>query len=121
MRNRAKCKLCGSVIESVKPSDYVNCSCGEIAVDGGTDYYKVAYKRFENLIRLDDDGNEIIPELRQTLTPSKPSRKELLDMLKDMIDNIEKLPPYALSSPVTHSDFVSLMLLLSAIFASEAS
>lgn len=33
--NRAKCTLCGDVIESRNETDYVYCKCGSIAVSGG--------------------------------------------------------------------------------------
>lgn len=40
MRNIAKCKKCGDVIESTSRHDYVTCKCGAISVDGGTDYIR---------------------------------------------------------------------------------
>lgn len=40
MRNRARCKLCDSTIESVHRHDFVKCACGAIAVDGGKDYLR---------------------------------------------------------------------------------
>lgn len=39
LRNAAKCKTCGVVLESRHRHDYVACVCGN-AVDGGTDYLK---------------------------------------------------------------------------------
>ena len=35
VRNSAKCLLCLDEIESVYRHDYVTCSCGAVAVDGG--------------------------------------------------------------------------------------
>lgn len=132
MRNRAKCKLCKCIIESYHEHDYVGCECGEIAVDGGDKYLRASAKDFRNFLRVDDEGNEIIvkvvddeakPEEKGSdnpdENPGKPSRKELLDELKIMIDNIEKLPTHALSLPITHYDFVSALMLLSAVFAAE--
>lgn len=40
LRNKAKCLKCGDVIESKYRWDYVSCSCGSLAVDGGRDYLK---------------------------------------------------------------------------------
>lgn len=40
IENKAKCLLCGDVIESVNRHDYVTCSCGNISVDGGKDYLR---------------------------------------------------------------------------------
>jgi len=33
-RNRARCRKCGTVVESHHTHDYVECACGSIAVDG---------------------------------------------------------------------------------------
>jgi hypothetical protein len=40
MRNIAKCKKCGCVIESKSRHDFVRCPCKAIAIDGGPDYCK---------------------------------------------------------------------------------
>ena len=132
MRNRAKCKLCLSIIESFHDHDYVSCKCGEISIDGGHSLLRASAKDFRNFLRVDDDGNEIIvkvvddntqseknTENKDDQQPIKPNRKELLEELKGMIENIEKLPAHALSLPISHYDFVSALMLLSAIFRSE--
>ena len=53
IKNAARCKLCGDVIESKHTHDYKRCSCGAVAVDGGHDYLKRSYKNsrddFEDL------------------------------------------------------------------------
>ena len=43
MKNSIRCNLCGDVIESTFRHDYVACSCGACAVDGGHDYLRRAY------------------------------------------------------------------------------
>jgi hypothetical protein len=40
LRNMARCKRCGDLIESKHRHDFVRCTCGAIAVDGGTDYLR---------------------------------------------------------------------------------
>lgn len=124
MRNRAKCKLCNDIIESKHEHDYVTCKCGEISVDGGTEYYKCLFKKHENFLRVDDEGNEIIikyedkskePNLKPLDIEKKLNRNDLLDMLSLMVEDIEKLPPHAMFAPVNHSDFAALILLLSSI------
>lgn len=40
VRNAAECGECGDVIESRHRHDFVWCSCGNLAVDGGLDYAK---------------------------------------------------------------------------------
>lgn len=50
---------------------------------------------------------------------SKPTKKELISYLDDMIDTFAKLPPNAMTVAITHYDHYSLMLLLSAILHAE--
>ena len=40
MGNKIKCKHCGDIIESKYRHDFVKCSCGKVAVDGGHAYLK---------------------------------------------------------------------------------
>jgi len=129
MRNRAKCKLCESIIESFHRHDYVKCKCEEIAIDGGRDYYKVIAKDFENFLRIDDEGNEIpikviddesnkteIPV--DSSIPKKPKKSEVVKVLKEMANSYENLPQNAMISAVTHYDLHSLVLILSSIVES---
>lgn len=54
-KNRAKCRLCGEVIESISTHDFKTCSCGEISVDGGMDYIRRAWTTDRaNLIELSE-------------------------------------------------------------------
>ncbi len=46
-------------------------------------------------------------------------KKELIDMLDEMVKNIESLPPHAMLASITHYDYCSLIILLSAIFKSD--
>jgi hypothetical protein len=39
-RNIAQCLECNDIIESKYRHDFVQCSCGNIFVDGGTDYIR---------------------------------------------------------------------------------
>lgn len=128
MKNRAKCKLCGDIIESIHRHDMISCRCGEISIDGGNDYHRAIFNNKENFVSIDDEGNEIIPtfrkgeptaeEILETIRP-KPTKKEMIQMLDEMIKRIESLPVDALYSPVNHSDFVSLLLLLSSILRAD--
>lgn len=38
--NQAKCLRCGDVVRSRNRHDFVSCSCGNLAVDGGSFYAK---------------------------------------------------------------------------------
>ena len=65
LSNKIRCKHCGDVIESTKIHDFVWCSCGSCAVDGGYSYIKRAFCS-EN---PDDDFEELseIKEIRPNL------------------------------------------------------
>jgi hypothetical protein len=52
--------------------------------------------------------------------PSKPSREELLILLDEIVNNMEKLPSQAMSTYVTHYDLWSSLLLVAQIFKSES-
>lgn len=112
MRNRAKCKLCGSIIESVQDVDYVVCSCGEIAVSGGQATLECFANDFSNFMRVDDDGNEIVVQVKDK---ERPGRKELVEMLDEMARSIDKLPEHAKLGPITHYDLAAALMLLHAI------
>jgi hypothetical protein len=125
MKNRAKCKLCGDIIESLHVHDYVSCKCGEIAVDGGLQYLKAIARDWKNFLRVDDLGNEIEitiqekePSPKEDIRLPPPTREELMTMLDDFLKRIEELPPGAGVAPVTHYDMMSFGLILSALFRS---
>lgn len=40
LKNRARCKKCDDVVESVHRHDWKQCKCGAIFVDGGKDYIR---------------------------------------------------------------------------------
>lgn len=44
IKNSAQCLKCTDIIESTHRHDYVQCSCGNISVDGGLDYLKRSYR-----------------------------------------------------------------------------
>lgn len=131
MKNRAKCKLCQSIIESFHQYDYVQCDCQEIAISGGRELYEVYAKSFENFLRVDDLGNEIIvkeqsefkkidrnPDDVKQLYNENPTREDKLKLLDEMIKTYENLPPNALNAPITGYDLLSSLLLLSSILRS---
>jgi hypothetical protein len=57
-RNRARCKLCGDIIESTHLHDFVWCSCHAIFVDGGTDYRRWGW----------DDSRGVGPDLFEDMS-----------------------------------------------------
>lgn len=42
--NKAKCLVCGDVLESTFRHDFKVCSCGNLAVDGGLDYVRRGFR-----------------------------------------------------------------------------
>lgn len=54
IRNAAKCKHCGDVIESKHVHDLQRCSCGRIFVDGGHDYLRWGFMSEDDFIDLSE-------------------------------------------------------------------
>lgn len=48
------------------------------------------------------------------------SKKEVLDMVENLLDSYKNLPPSAMMNPATHYDIQSLLLLLSAFLRAES-
>lgn len=60
IRNAIRCNICGDEIESKYRQDYVCCSCGACAVDGGHDYLRRTFKDKESYTELsvvEDDSD----------------------------------------------------------------
>ncbi len=117
MRNRAKCKKCECIIESTMRKDEMHCQCGSISVSGG-DLMGCSATDWSLFLRVDDEGNIIVPSIKET---SKPTREDFLAALDEMIKRIEEMPKQAMVVAINHYDFVSLLILLSSIFRSESS
>lgn len=116
MRNIAKCKLCKDIIESFHDSDHVFCKCGEISVNNGK-AMRCTAKDFNNFLRVDDKGNEIIVTvINENEEKQNITRDDILKALDEQIKSIENLPDHAKLGPVNHYDLLSLMLWLSSFF-----
>lgn len=119
MKNRAKCKLCNTIITTLNTLDEFSCPCGELTIDCISGEFHAKVKSdIDNLILVDDEGNEIIPKFAHIeLEMSVPnSRKEILLTLDAMIASIDSLPPSARQSPITHSDFSAALSLIATLF-----
>ena len=66
--NKAQCLVCLDIIESVSVHDFVECSCGEIHVDGGKDYLRRGFKRLKMLKELSEYEEDCKPQSNQTVT-----------------------------------------------------
>lgn len=115
MRNRAKCKRCQSVIESLSHRDTVECKCGRISVSGGEQLGCSAID-WVDFVRVDDNDNEIVPTIQET---PQLTRADFLKALDEMIERIEGMPSNAMIVSINHYDFMSLLILLSSIFKME--
>lgn len=122
MKNRAKCKLCCSIIESMHPTDIVFCTCGHIGVEGG-DSMKCTAIDWNNFLRVDDEGNEFVVKVLENTLTNTPElhdkRKVILDSIENLIDTIDGLPGHAQRSHVTQSDLSSVLSLLLSLFKLE--
>jgi len=139
MRSRAKCKACQTIIESTEIGQYVLCKCGKIGVEGGEELFRAMFHSQDDFLIVDDEGNEIVPGRRPTdaeikelskdlaweqdkdkivtdLTAAKPTKSQILEMLDEMRKSYERLPEHARYAPVSHVDFIQLMLFISALF-----
>ena len=44
VKNSIQCNYCGDIITSENRHNFKECSCGKVAVDGGTDYLRRCFK-----------------------------------------------------------------------------
>ena len=58
IRNRARCLLCGDIIESRNRHDFVTCSCGALSVDGGLCYIRRAFVNADDYEELSEFEEE---------------------------------------------------------------
>jgi hypothetical protein len=124
MRNRAKCKKCLSIIESLHATDLQLCKCGEISVDSG-EAMRCAAKDWSNFLRVDDDDLEIpvTVQSKDKLDDVKPldnaplSKADKLQALDELISSYEHLPQNAMMTPATNYDVLSVLLLFKSLLA----
>ena len=116
MKNRAKCRLCQTLIESFFERDFITCKCGEISVFGGDGMHTKA-KDYANFLRVDEMGNEIPVKYvsvhedeksngQPTDAPKEFSKAELIEELETFIKNDLQLPDDA---HIQHISFVDLL------------
>jgi len=120
MRNKAKCALCKSIIESFALDDYVMCECEEIAISGGDQKFLAYAKDFKNFLRVDDNGNEIkttfVDEQRIDLEKTNTmSKEDLLLTLKQHIETYDQMPSHHLEKVVTKYELFQSLLVIYAL------
>lgn len=57
--NQAKCKLCGDVVRSKNRRDFRTCSCGNLAVDGGSWYMSRTLKEEDSYKEMSVMFNDV--------------------------------------------------------------
>jgi hypothetical protein len=107
------------VLESYHKFDYVSCKCGEIAITGGDVAFEVFANDFSNIIRIDDQGNEVAVKVEENgeladkalvnEASKVVSKKERVDSI---ISQLESLPSDAMSHPLTHYDLIYILRLI---------
>ena len=112
MHNRAKCKLCQSIIESISLYDEITCTCGHISVMGG-DKMGCRAIEWKNFLRVDDEGNEIVPTIQESPKPAPITKREMLEALDLLIKKIEEMPQNAMIISINHYDYLTLLVWLS--------
>lgn len=53
-KNSAKCKLCGSILESRYRSEQIVCSCKNLTISGGLDYTQFTIQEKGSYISLNE-------------------------------------------------------------------
>lgn len=61
-KNAAQCGLCGDIIESKYRHNFVSCSCNNIFIDGGLDYFRAGARDMSNFISLAEYEDEKVNE-----------------------------------------------------------
>jgi hypothetical protein len=127
--NRAKCALCGDVVQSFYASDEAVCKCGEVHVLGGElQAFKPSSGNWNNLIYVDDIGNKICIENKDDAekqpeqsgayeSPDQAvfkgrTKEEVIDELQSMITSDAKLPDSAHVQTLTYVDLLRYMVVI---------
>lgn len=78
LKNIAKCKKCGDIIESKHRHDFVQCSCGAIFVDGGHDYIRRGGDQFDE--EFDRKNGYLVEKPTPQVTVPDGAQLDYLDM-----------------------------------------
>jgi hypothetical protein len=112
MRNRGKCKLCHTIIESFYMGHLDTCKCGAVSVFNG-DGMDMAPFGSPHFLRVDEVGNEIVVSYKEKSSesgsheegdkPNEPrSRADLIKDFENAIEYINRAPQHEQLSFVTN-------------------
>lgn len=81
LRNSAVCNHCKDEIESKHRHDFIKCSCGKVAVDGGKDYKRTMFTKLSDFTdtSIEDNGTHEL-------------RRKILSWGKNYDENMNRLP-----------------------------
>jgi len=108
MRNIAKCKLCESVIESFHSTDYVECKCGEIAVDAGEALKCFVKTSWDNFLRVDEKGNTIKVSVDEAKPTDEIPVTDPREQIEYFLQRLKEMPQAAMSMPLNHYDLINI-------------
>ena len=129
MRNRAKCLICGQVIEG-KDNVRDFCLCKSLWIEGAEALYgRIGFHEASEVVMIDEDGKErplnvinkkpkkIENNTEDPLILDLPNttRENLLKELKMMIEADENMPAQAKQLPINLYDLMRYMIIIEAI------
>ena len=136
MRNRAKCLICGQVIEG-KDNVRDFCLCKSLWIEGAEALYgRIGFHEASEVVMIDEDGKErplnvinkkpkkienntedplILNLPKMILDLPKTPRENLLKELKMMIEAYENMPAQAKQLPINLYDLMRYMIIIEAI------
>lgn len=88
LSNRAKCLLCGEIIESKHRHHFVPCHCGNLIVDGGLDYLKRIFNKMDSWVDLSEIARSLTAEVSCEGGDCKSgNEKKCCKLRKNMVGN----------------------------------
>lgn len=119
--NKAKCLLCGDIIESKHLHDHAFCRCGNVSVCGGLINPVIRGTNYSQVGSVEEDDHSIKGEYKPNEKDGgcQGNKQVVRDgafyELERLLVNLHDLPPKALDAPVTHRDYSVLIGRLLAI------
>lgn len=85
--NRAKCLLCGEIIESKHRHHYVRCHCGNLVIDGGLDYLKRIFNKMDSWVDLSEIARSQTAEGQSENGREQRNEKKCGKLRKTLVGN----------------------------------
>jgi hypothetical protein len=83
--NRAKCLLCGEIIESKHRHHFVPCHCGNLIVDGGLDYLKRIFNKMDSWVDMSETSRTAEGQSEDGREPG--NKKKRIKRRKTLVGN----------------------------------